>query len=123
MSGSLNGVREGTGAEMTPFACAPDVSGSDPKPTTNNSRWSRACDWAKTHKKELITTAVVIGVVAGLALTGWGIAFIAITMPYAHLSAALAPAGTAAKFLAGFLMTCIGPGVIAGSLAEGDYHL
>jgi hypothetical protein len=45
------------------------LNGSGPKaPTTNSSRWSKACDWVKAHQKELSFTAGVICTLIGVAL-------------------------------------------------------
>jgi hypothetical protein len=104
MSGCLKGVGGNIAAEMIPVTGAADVSTSGNNPTTNNSRWSKICDWAEAHQKEII----IAGIIIGIALICFGVGLFA--------GAAIAAGST---FGTALISSATGKAVIWGSILTG----
>ena len=116
----MSGPASVGGIEKELISYPVDSASLDRRPTTNNSRWSKVSDWVKNHKKELFIAATIIGIIAGAIITGGGIALLAILGTTLAKTAAItaggvsiASLGMTTHFVAGFLMTAIGPSVIA----------
>ena len=113
MSGPANvGMRE----ELTSYAAFSGSASLGSQPTTNNSRWCKVSDWAKAHKKELYIAAAIIGIIAGVAITGGGgMLLVTVILTLTKVAAvtagvvSIASVGMIVPFVAGLFLMMSGP--------------
>jgi hypothetical protein len=67
--------------------------GSAPDASPKSGRWSKICDWCKAHEEELVITAFVIAIIAGIALTWLGAGMIAVAAYDVSLSIGILSTG------------------------------